>query len=266
MSLFSTRDPAQRRLLLLTAILFVSYLCVGIALPIVALHVTRRLGLANVGAGLAVGIAFLATVATRGHAGTLADRRGTKVAVTRGLSFYVADLRDPRRGPLLLGLGESLVAVGVISWGIALVGSARSGQVLARVGAALYAVAPQAGAQRPSFRHVLGSLWRHGAVVCLQGIGFAAIGAFLTGLGCSMIFPAMGRDVVRVVAPSLRGTALGAFAAFQDVAYGLAGPLAGWLADRAGVDSVFLAGAVAAVLGIAIALGLRRAAAVTAPA
>jgi hypothetical protein len=31
----STRDPAQRRLLLLTAILFVSYLCVAMAIPIV---------------------------------------------------------------------------------------------------------------------------------------------------------------------------------------------------------------------------------------
>ncbi|WP_043113457.1 MFS transporter, partial [Pseudacidovorax intermedius] len=84
----------------------------------------------------------------------------------------------------------------------------------------------------------------------------ALAGAFMTGLGCSMVFPAMGRDVVHRVAPPLRGTAMGAFSAFQDLAYGLTGPLAGLLADRAGYRGVFLVGTVAAALGLAIALGL----------
>ena len=274
-------------------------------------------------------------------------------------------------GRMIVGLGESLVAVGIITWGIGLVGPARSGKVLALVGAAIYGalavggpvgvilldrvgfagvmaisavlpclgllatwrlagLAPQPGAERPSFWSVIGRIWLHGTIVCLQGIGFAAIGAFftlyfrhqnwsyaglgltafgggfvlvriffgslpdrigglpvaigslaveaigqtliwsagdpvlalvgafLTGLGCSMIFPAMGREVVRLVAPHLRGTALGGFAAFQDLAYGLTGPLAGLLADRAGYGSVFLIGAVTAAAGFLIALGLRR--------
>lgn len=381
-------DAAQSRLLLLAAILFLSYLCVGVALPVVPVFVTERLAFGNAWAGLAVGIAFLSTILTRGHAGGLSDRRGAKPAVVVGLACYVAGAvtgwcaglltATPvpafvvlLAGRLLLGLGESLVAVGVIGWGIALVGPDRSGRVLALVGAALYgalavggplglalferfgfagtmavgALLPALGlaatwrlpgvpahpqAQRPSILGVVARIAPHGAIVCLQGIGFAAIGAFfvlhfrdqhwtqaglgltafgsgfvlvrlllgrlpdrigglpvaraslaveaagqflvwsagrpwlalagafLTGLGCSMVYPAMGREVVQRVQPHLRGTALGAFSAFQDLAYGLTGPLAGVLADRAGYSSVFLVGGLAAVAGLLIALGLRR--------
>jgi MFS family permease len=381
------RDPAQRRLLLLTGVLFVSYLCVAISLPVVPIYVAGTLGLSNVWAGLGVGIAFLSTIVTRGYAGKLADSRGAKVSVRRGLALYAAGsatgmiaglLTDAPSlafvvllaGRLILGLGESLTAVGVIAWGIGIVGPSRSGQVLALVGASLYgalavggpiglalldrfgfagamaasvllpclgllAIWPLAGvaahsaAERPPFWSVVGTIWRHGIIVCLQGIGFAAIGAFftlyfrdqnwnyaglglttfgigfvlvrilfghlpdrigglqvaigslaieavgqsliwgaqdpilalagafLTGLGCSMIFPSMGREVVRLVPAHLRGTALGGFSAFQDLAYGLTGPLAGLLADRAGYGSVFLVGAATAAAGFLIAVSLR---------
>ncbi len=389
MAFQSTREPAQGRVLLLTAILFVSYLCVALPLPIVPVYVTERLGLSNVWAGLGVGIAFFSTIVTRGYAGGLSDRRGAKVAVARGLAFYVAGAlvslvaglvpQAPLTaflvllaGRLLLGLGESLVGISVTAWGVAIVGPTGSGRVLALIGAAIYgafavggpiglllfdrfgfagamaisAVLPCLGllaiwrmagvaahpdADRPSFWSVVGKIWRHGSIVCLQGIGFAAIGAFfvlyffaqswvhaglgltafgsgfvlvrvlfghlpdrigglpvaigslaveamgqaliwsaphtifalvgafLTGTGCSMIFPAMGREVMHLVEPHLRGTALGGFTAFQDLAYGLTGPLAGLVADRAGYGSVFLIGAIAAATGFLIALYLRRA-------
>ena len=58
--------------------------------------------------------------------------------------------------------------------------------------------------------------------------------------------------------PHLRGTAVGGFAAFQDLAYGLTGPVAGLLADRHGYAVVFLVGGLAASLGFVLVVALAR--------
>jgi len=382
-------DLAYRRVVALTAALFLSYLTVAMSLPAVPVHVVQELGLDNAYGGLAVGIAFLSTILTRGRAGAWADRLGGKLCMQRGLILYaVAGLiclsaswsELPVAGSyavliagrLLLGLGESVAMVGMISWAIGLMGQARSGQVMSLVGMGMYgafaaggplglalmdrlgfaglmvactilpligliaihrlpAITPYAHTgRRESFWRIIGRIWRPGAAVGLQGVGFAALGAFfslyflsrgwpyaglgltffgvgfvlvrlvcghlpdrfggtpvaivsllveacgqyllwlapgpyaalagalLTGLGCSMVFPAMGSEVVKQVPPHLRGTAVGGFAAFQDLAYGATGPLVGLLADRSGYSSVFLIGGLAATLGLWMAVSAHR--------
>jgi predicted MFS family arabinose efflux permease len=269
-------------------------------------------------------------------------------------------------GRLVLGLGESVAMIGMMGWAIGLMGQARSGRVISLVGMGMYgafaaggplglalldrlgfaslmvacmvlplvglamvnwlpAVEPHAG-PRESLWRIIGRIWRPGAAVGLQGVGFAALGAFfslyflsrgwphaglgltffgvgfvamrlvcghlpdriggtrvaalsliveacgqyliwlatgpytalagalLTGLGCSMVFPSMGTEVVKRVPPQLRGTAIGGFAAFQDLAYGATGPVVGVLADHSGYSPVFLIGGIASTLGFWMAV------------
>ena len=381
------KDGAPAKVLRLTVALFLSYLAVASALPVVSAYTVQVLHLSNAMGGLAVGIAFLSTILTRNFAGRLADQHGGRYAMRRGLLVYsvasvicmasVAPFLQGSigfvvllAGRLLLGVGESLVVVGMLGWGIGLMGAPRSGKVMAWVGAGMYGafavggplglglyhvagfagvmasaivfpllgllliqsvqgVTPQAG-KRESFWHIIGRIWRAGAAVGLQGVGFAALGAFislyfqqkgwpyagvgltafglgfvlvrmlcgnlpdriggtrvaivsliveavgqfliwsapgpslalvgalLTGLGCSMVFPGMGSEVVKQVPPQLRGTAVGGFAAFQDIAYGATGPVAGVLADHAGYAVVFLVGGICALLGLVAAVAAHR--------
>ena len=61
---FPLRAAPPARLVLLAAILLISYLCVALSLPVVPVFVTGSLGLGNALAGLAVGVAFLSTILT----------------------------------------------------------------------------------------------------------------------------------------------------------------------------------------------------------
>lgn len=75
----------------------------------------------------------------------------------------------------------------------------------------------------------------------------ALLGALLTGVGFSLIFPSMGVEATRRVAPELRGQAVGNFIAFFDIAIGIGGPIGGLLVAQFGYGAAFGLGTLAAL-------------------
>jgi len=104
------------------------------------------------------------------------------------------------------------------------------------------------------FRTAIGSFTVEGVGLLTLGTapvpGMALIGAALSGLGFSLIFPAMAVEALKIVPPSSRGAAIGMYTVFLDIALGLTGPVAGFIGEHAGYPAIFLAsaGTVAATL------------------
>jgi MFS family permease len=82
----------------------------------------------------------------------------------------------------------------------------------------------------------------------LPAVAFA--GAILSGIGFSLVFPSLGIEAVRRVPPASRGAALGAYVAFFDVGFGLAGPITGTVVGALGYPSAFATGALGALAAL----------------
>jgi MFS family permease len=82
----------------------------------------------------------------------------------------------------------------------------------------------------------------------------AGVGAFLTGSGFSLVFPALGVEAVKQVEEQNQGTALGTYSAFLDLALGITGPVAGWIAGYYQLDSIYLIAAIVVVLAFILIL------------
>ncbi|MBB1250935.1 arabinose transporter [Rhizobium sp. G21] len=85
----------------------------------------------------------------------------------------------------------------------------------------------------------------------------ALAGALVTGLGCALVFPALGVEALKRVLAANRGSAMGAFVAFLDIAYGISGPVAGVVAGQFGYGAVYLFGAGCALAGAMLVLTAR---------
>lgn len=376
----STANNANERdLFKLCFSLFLSYMTIGIPLPVISLYVHQDLGLSNFYVGIAVGIQFVATLLTRSYAGRQADEIGAKPTTIRGIFFcslagvmyFISATATGNPwlqyallilGRLVLGYGESQLLTGNLTWNLGLFGPKMSGKVMSWIGLAIFASLavgspiglyihdhfgfailgctvtmipvisfmisrkipgiPVHGGSRLPLSKVFNFILVPGLILALQGVGFAVIstfislyfhsndwdnagfaltlfglafilvrifgahyldkfgnirvlrwslfietiglvtislandpmiafaGAMLSGAGCSLIFPALGSTLVKKVPPQVRGTAMGGYAAFQDVAYAVTGPCTGLLANSFGYSPVFATGAMCAVLGL----------------
>jgi MFS family permease len=143
-------------LLPIMAMVFVAFLVIGVALPVLPIYVHNGLGFGTFIVGLVAGTQFAASLISRPWAGHYSDSRGPKRAVVVGLlaaaasgALYLLSLSS-RGAPLtsivilllgraVLGGAESVVITGAVSWGLALVDRRSTGKVIAWVGSAMFA-------------------------------------------------------------------------------------------------------------------------------
>jgi MFS family permease len=88
--------------------------------------------------------------------------------------------------------------------------------------------------------------------------GVVFVGAAITGIGYSLVYPGFGVEAVRLAPPEAKGLAMGAFTAFLDLSLGIANPALGLLATRAGLNSVFLVSTIVVLSAAVIAVRLLR--------
>lgn len=85
----------------------------------------------------------------------------------------------------------------------------------------------------------------------------ALIGAGITGLGFSLIFPALGVMAIKTVPPSNQGSALAGYGLFIDISLGITGPLIGSVADNFGLPYIFPFSVGIVLIGLALAYYLK---------
>ncbi|EIM26718.1 arabinose transporter [Microvirga lotononidis] len=143
-------------LLPIMAVVLFGFLIIGLALPVLPLHVHQGLGLSTFVVGLITGSQFAASLISRLWSGHYSDSRGAKRAVVAGLLgaaaaglLYLASLSFVATpeisaailllGRALLGGAESFIITGAFGWALAQVDARHAGKVIAWVGTAMWA-------------------------------------------------------------------------------------------------------------------------------
>jgi MFS family permease len=153
--------PASRRTVIMTllpimTVVLVAFLVIGLALPVLPLHVHQDLGYGTFVVGLVTGSQFAASLFSRVWSGNVCDRRGPKYSVIFGLvaasaagllyllslwftAHPIIALSVLLAGRAVLGGAESFIITGATVWGLGLVGASNAGKVIAWMGTAMFA-------------------------------------------------------------------------------------------------------------------------------
>jgi MFS family permease len=148
--------PFTAPLLPIMGVVFVGFLVVGVAMPVLPLYVHDGLGFGPFVVGLVAGSQFAASLISRPWAGNYSDGRGAKRAVVLGVLaasvsglLYLCSLlirHDPEAsvavlllGRAVLGGAESFIITAAVSWGLAIVDRRNTGKVIAWIGSAMFA-------------------------------------------------------------------------------------------------------------------------------
>lgn len=153
--------PASRRTVIMTLLpimimVLVAFLVIGLALPVLPLHVHQDLGYGTFTVGLVTGSQFAASLFSRVWSGNVCDRRGPKYSVIFGLvaasaagllyllslwftAHPIIALSVLLAGRAVLGGAESFIITGATVWGLGLVGASNAGKVIAWMGTAMFA-------------------------------------------------------------------------------------------------------------------------------
>jgi MFS family permease len=143
-------------LLPIMAVVLVAFLVIGLALPVLPLHVHRTLGFGTFVVGLVGGSQFAASLLSHVWSGHFADTKGGKRTVLVGLvaaaisgllyllsfllsAWPVLSVSVLLLGRGLLGAAESFIITGALSWGLGHVDPLSAGRVIAWVGMAMFA-------------------------------------------------------------------------------------------------------------------------------
>jgi MFS family permease len=84
----------------------------------------------------------------------------------------------------------------------------------------------------------------------------ALLGALVTGLGFSLVFPALGVETVRGFSARNQGAALGVYTAFIDLSLGIAGPMVGIVITAWGYPVAFLFASILAFASAVLSFAL----------
>lgn len=195
----SERSGTMAALAPIMAAVFAAFLLIGLALPVLPLHIHDGLGFGPFAVGLVTGSQFVASLLSRVGAGAYADASGGKRAVVIGLVaaalaglIYLGSLALLDRpiasasalfvGRAVLGAAESFIITGGVAWGLALAGGEHSGKVIAWVGMAMFA-ALALGAPAGSALYAAG--------------GFAAIALATMGLPLATLLAVLPMCAIR---------------------------------------------------------------------